>query len=181
MMSRVKNDDAHVHGGLKFWQIVVEDLSVQGGQWSRPGFHALLMYRIGRERHRHGSIARKLIGIAYHLAHRVVRNFYGIELHSSAHLGRRVKIAHQGGIVIHENASIGDGCVIRQCVTIGAASDETFDRAPRLGCNISVGAGAVIMGRVTLGDNCRIGPNSVVMVNVPAGAMITAPASRLVT
>lgn len=179
-MLRVENDFAHAHGELSFWQIVMEDLTVQGGQWSRPGFQAILMYRIGRERYRHGSFSRRLLGIVYHFLHRVVRNFYGIELHSSAHIGRRVKIAHQGGIVIHEHTSIGDDCVIRQCVTIGAASDETFDRAPCLGCKVSVGAGAVIMGRITLGDNCRIGPNSVVMVNVPAGAMMTAPASRLV-
>lgn len=165
---------------IGFWHLVREDLGVHRGQWSRPGFQAMLMYRIGRERRRHGVLQRRLMGAVYHLLHRVVRNLYGIELHSSAEIGRRVKIAHQGGIVIHEHASIGDDCVIRQCVTIGAASDETFDRAPRLGRNVSVGAGAVIMGRVVVGDNCRIGPNSVVMINVPTGAMMTAPASRLI-
>ena len=180
-MSAVEDKQSQAHFGLGFWQIVAEDLAVQGGHWTTPGFQALFMYRIGRERLRHGVFVRKLLAVAYHVLHRVVRNLYGIELYRSAHIGRRVKIAHQGGIVIHEQAWIGDGCVIRQCVTIGAASDETWDRAPRLGCNVSVGAGAVIVGRVTLGDNCRIGPNSVVMINVPAGALMTAPASRLVS
>ncbi len=180
-MTRIEAGEiAHFEGEIGFWQLVREDLGAQRGEWSRPGFQAMLMYRIGRERRRHGVLQRRCIGVIYHLLHRMVRNLYGIELHSSARIGRRVKIAHQGGIIIHEQASIGDDCVIRQCVTIGAASDETFDRAPCLGRNVSVGAGAVIMGRVVIGDNCRIGPNCVVMVNVPNGAMMTAPASRLI-
>ncbi|KAA2233446.1 serine O-acetyltransferase [Salinarimonas soli] len=168
-----------VHHGLGFWAIVKEDLKLQYGEWSTPGFQALLMYRIGVERYSRGKIARKILGLIYNVMHRFVRNVYTIELYSTAKIGRRVKIAHQGGIVIHPNAVIGDDCVIRQNVTIGAVGDDSWQIAPTLGRNVSIGAGAVVIGRIHVGDNVRIGPNSVVTMNVPADSLVVVPPPRI--
>ena len=84
-------------------------------------------------------------------------------------LDRRVVIEHQSGIVIHGNCEIGDECVIRQGCTLGNKSlDRPFD-APKLGKRVNVGAGAKILGAVTVGDGATIGANSVVLRDVPAG------------
>jgi serine O-acetyltransferase len=85
-------------------------------------------------------------------------------------LGRRVVIEHQGAIVVHGYAQIGDDCVIRQGVTIGNRyMGAPFD-APRLGDRVEVGAGAQILGAVTVGDDARIGAGAVVLDDVPRGA-----------
>jgi serine O-acetyltransferase len=111
---------------------------------------------------------------------RYARNHYGIELPASAVLGRRVVIAHQNGIVIHPNAVIGDDCVIRHNVTIGAINFDLIDHAPKLGRGVHVGCGAVIMGPISIGDGARIGPNAVVITDVPAGASVFVSAPRMV-
>ena len=83
-------------------------------------------------------------------------------------LGRRVRIGHQHGIVIHPYAEIGDECVIRQGCTIGAATDEGSARqVPRLGKRVRMGAGSVVIGAVVIGDDVRIGPNAVVVTSSP--------------
>lgn len=111
----------------------------------------------------------------------MVRNVYGIEIPRTTSLGHRVKIAHQSGIVIHPDAVIGDDCVIRQNVSIGAAAGDAArftGQAPVLGRNVSVGAGAVIVGGITVGDNAVIGPNVTVISNVPEGARVMAAPPR---
>lgn len=109
-----------------------------------------------------------------------VRNFYGIEIHPTAVIGRRFGIAHQHGIVIHPKAVIGDDCAIRQGVTIGAAAAGGAGRPPpRLGDRVTIGAGAVLAGAITVGDDVSIGPNAVVMQNVPAGSMVVTPPPRI--
>ena len=88
-------------------------------------------------------------------------------------------IGHQSGIVVHANAVIGDECFIRQNVTIGATSFERADEAPTLGRGVSVGCGAVILGGITIGDRAKIGPNAVVMVDVPADTSVFVSAPRM--
>jgi serine O-acetyltransferase len=99
-----------------------------------------------------------------------VRNHYGIELPHTVKLGRGVVIEHQGAIVIHGYAEIGDRTIVRQGVTIGNRHiDRRFD-APRIGARVNIGAGAQILGAVTVGDDANIGANAVVLTDVPAGA-----------
>jgi serine O-acetyltransferase len=118
------------------------------------------------------------MSIMYRLLYRRCRNIYGIELAFSVQLGRRVIIEHQGGIVIHGNTIIGDGCIIRQNCTLGVRRMDELDAAPILGNDVQLGAGAVVLGRVRLGDGASIGANSVVLTDVPAGALaIGIPAS----
>lgn len=149
-----------------------EDHRVHNHDWTRPGFRAVAMYRFGVWAAGTRAPLRPFAKRAYLAIHRYVRNHYTIELHRTAELGRRVKIAHQGGIVIHPRAQIGDECVIRQNVTIGAATPQTYKEGPVLGRHVDVGAGAVIIGRVTVGDDAHIGPNSVVTADVPPGATV---------
>lgn len=168
--------------GNTFWDLVREDWATNGRDHSKPGFRALFMYRFGVWRAQVGSKAlRAPLSLVYRFMHRFVRNHYGIELHWQASIGRRVKIAHQGGIVIHEYAHIGDDCLITQGVTIGAAGSWSDEEAPVVGRGVSIGAGAKILGPVRVGDGARIGPNAVVLANVPEGAIATAAPARIIS
>ena len=104
------------------------------------------------------------------MLYRKCRNHYGIELPYNAKIGRRVIFEHQHGIVIHGNCEIGDDCYIRQGCTLGNRSLDRIHDAPKLGERVNVGAGAKILGAVTLGDGSSVGANAVVLCDVPAGA-----------
>jgi serine O-acetyltransferase len=160
---------------------VREDWQVHHRDSSLPGFRALLAYRLGSWRRSHHSPFIRF-GLAFpaRALLRFVRNHYGIELYSTASIGRRVTIAHQGGIVIHEHAEIGDDVVIRQGCTVGAVSDERFLGAPVLEDGVELGAGAVIVGNIRVGRDARIGPNAVVMRNVLPGSLVLASPSRVI-
>jgi serine O-acetyltransferase len=123
---------------------------------------------------------RAPLSVLYKALFRGVRNLYGIEVPYSAHVGRRVVIEHQGGIVIHGDASIGDESVIRQGVTVGNRRLERPYDAPHLGARVNVGAGAKILGAVTIGDGAQIGANAVVVSDVPAGAVAVGIPARIV-
>lgn len=151
--------------------LVREDLAAHRGEWSRPGFQALLVHRLGRFR-----AIRPLARIASVM----VRNFYGIELPLEARVGRRVVFEHQHGIVIHGNAVIGDDCTIRQGVTLGnRRTDRPLD-APTLGKGVNVGAGAKILGNVTIGDHAAIGANAVVLQDVASKTVAVGCPARVV-
>jgi serine O-acetyltransferase len=163
-----------------------EDWEVHFRDSSMPGFRALAMHRFGgwvqQESGRgfvRGPIRKALLRL-HLMMFRYVRNHYGIELPLTTLVGRRVVIGHQSGIVIHPNAVIGDECALRQNVTIGALNAERALEAPRLGRGVQVGCGASILGSITIGDGARIGPNTVVMIDVPAGATVFVDAPRVI-
>lgn len=158
---------------MKLLDLVREDLSNHGGEWTRPGFRALAAHRYGNWCQ---QIEKRLIRgpfmLLYWMAYRRCRNVYGIELPYSATVGRGVIIEHQGGIVVHGNTVIGDGCIIRQGCTLGNRHlDKPLD-APVLGKNVNVGAGACLLGKVMIGDNASIGANSVVLSDVAQGVTV---------
>jgi serine acetyltransferase len=132
------------------WAQIREDWIAHGRDWTRPGFRAVAVHRLGNWRMRiRPKVLRAPFSVLYRRLYRRVRNVYGIELPYSAVLGRRVVIEHQGAIVIHGSCVIGDDCVIRQGVTLG---NRTMDRpldAPRLGRGVNVGAGAKVLGAVS--------------------------------
>ena len=170
-MSLLREDYATNHMAPLRWTVFV------------PGFQAMLAYRLGSWCNGLSPwILRAPVRLVQNFLSYIVRNVYGIELYSTARIGRRFCIAHQHGIVIHKFAMIGDDCVVRQGVTIGGGgirNDATG--APRLGDRVKVGAGAVIAGSISIGDDVVIGPNAVAMSNVPAGSIVTAPPSRIMT
>jgi serine O-acetyltransferase len=98
---------------------------------------------------------------------RHVRFKYGIELPYTVELGRGVVFEHQHGIVIHGHAKIGDGCIIRQGVTIGNKSLDSPLDAPVIGNYVNIGAGAKILGKVMIGHHASIGANAVVTHDIP--------------
>jgi serine O-acetyltransferase len=165
----------------EFRRRVAEDYEVNGREWTRPGFRAVFMYRFGVWRMSiRSKIIRAPFSMLYRMMHRRVRNKYGIELHFTAKIGRRFRIAHQGAIVIHDAAVIGDDCTLRQGVTIGAAGEYSIDKAPVIGNGVSLGAGCMVLGKIEIGDGAIVGPNAVVMSNVPAGATATAMPARII-
>lgn len=160
-----------------------EDVVANRSDRSKPGVRALIVHRFGNWRM---EIDNRVLRAPFTLVHRSLfrrcRNVYGVELPWSASVGRNVVIEHQGGIVIHGDAVIGDGCTIRQGVTIGNRSvDAPFD-VPTLGRDVNVGAGAVIVGKIRLGDGSSVGANAVVLHDVPAGVTVVGiPAKPLST
>lgn len=154
-------------------EVIKEDWSNHGKDWTKPGFRALAVYRFGVWRTTIKSKAlRAPCSLIYRFLFRRVRNGYGIELPYSAKVGRHVIIEHQGGIVVHGDAEIGDGSILRQCVTIGNRSlDMPFD-APKIGKNVNIGAGAKILGAVSIGDDAVVGANAVVVKNVAEGTTV---------
>lgn len=159
---------------------VVEDWRTHDSDWTRPGFQAVAVHRFGNWRMGiEPKVLRAPFSVLYRALYRGVRNFYGIELPYSVRLGRRVKIEHQSGIVIHGGAVIGDDCILRQDVTLGNRSLSRPSEAPRLGNRVSVGAGAKILGPVVIGDEAQIGANAVVQLDVPAGALAIGVPARI--
>ena len=164
---------------LALLEILKEDKATNQQSLLRPGFHALVMYRLGKwaahsPRRRPFLVVAKVLRV-------LVRNFYGIEMYWEADIGRRFTIAHQGAMVIHQFCTIGNDCVIRQGVTIGSADMFDPDGGPVLGNNVDIGAGAAIIGKVRIGNNVRIGPNAVVITDIPDGSTVFAPPSRTVS
>lgn len=149
---------------------IKEDWIAHGRDWTRPGFRAIATHRFGVWRMNvRPKILRAPFSVLYRMMFRRCRNVYGIEVPYSAKIGRRVVIEHQGAIVVHGHAEIGDDSIIRQGVTLGNKTlDKPFD-APKLGRRVNVGAGAKILGAVNVGDGAVIGANSVVLKDVPAG------------
>lgn len=169
--------------GLLREDYATNDRSRKKWTFLTPGFQALLAYRLGVWCHGlRPALLRMPIRVAVGALAFLVRNFYGIELYPTARIGRRLRIAHQHGIVIDPTAVIGDDCMIRQGVTVGGGgmSDEGA-RAPTLGDRVKIGAGAVLAGPIRVGDDAVIGPNAVVMTHVPAGSIVTAPPARIMT
>ena len=160
----------------EFLNLVREDWEVHLRDWRMPGFQALLAYRLGRLRRAlHPSWVSKPITIAYLFMQRRARDRFGIELHDTAKIGRRVRIIHQNGIVLHRYVTIGDGSWIRHNVTIGSRDEWSREDVATVGRDVRVGVGAVIAGALTIGDEAMVGPNTVVLRDVPAGATVKPP------
>jgi serine O-acetyltransferase len=150
--------------------LIKEDWIAHGRDWTRPGFRSIAVYRFGVWRMSlRPKLLRAPVSILYRWMFRRCRNGYGIEIPYSARVGRRVIIEHQSGIVIHGNCEIGDDCIIRQGCTLGNKSLDRPHDAPRLGKRVNVGAGAKILGAVSVGDDAIVGANSVVLKDVPPG------------
>ena len=166
---------------IGLWQQIREDWMVHEKDWTRPGFRAVAVARFGVWRMKvQSKLLRAPLSILYRSLFRHVRNVYGIELPYTVELGRRVIIEHQGAIVIHGYSKIGDDCMIRQGVTIGNRYLDRPLEAPKLGKRVNIGAGAKILGDVTIGDDVCIGANAVVLSDVPAGATVVGIPAKII-
>jgi serine O-acetyltransferase len=157
--------------------LIHEDYVTHDRNWALPGLHAVILQRVGAWRlGLPESVRRKGLSLVYRPLYTLVRNVYGIQIPAATRLGRRVKILDQGGIVVDSAVSIGDGCTIGHGVTIGHAT--VGSGAPQIGSDVEVNVGAVLIGPITVGDGAKIGPNAVVLVDVPAGSTVFVPPAR---
>lgn len=140
-----------------------------------PGLHAIWWHRLA-----HWFWTSNLRWLGRFTSH-IGRWLTGIEIHPAARIGRRLVIDHGMGVVIGETAEIGDDCTIYQGVTLGGTTlYRGQKRHPTLGAGVVVGAGAKILGGFTVGEGARIGSNSVVVKEVPAGATVVGIPGRIV-
>ena len=152
---------------------IKDDWVNHGKDWTKPGFRALAYHRFGNWRVTvKPKFLRAPLSILYRFLYRRARNVYGIELPYTAQIGQGVIIEHQHGIVIHGNVVIGNNCIIRQGVTIGNRYMDKFSEAPSIGNNVNIGAGAKLLGNITIGDNSNIGANAVIINDFPANSLI---------
>jgi len=141
---------------------------------SYPGFHALIVHRFSHKLWKWG-----LLWLARWLS-TIMRWLTGIEIHPGATIGRRFFIDHGMGVVIGETAEIGDDCTLYHGVTLGGTSWNKGKRHPTLGNNVVVGAGAKVLGPITVGAGARVGSNAVVVKDVPAEATVVGIPGHLV-
>lgn len=139
-----------------------------------PGFHALMLHRLSHRLWQAG-----LKWLARWLAHGG-RWLTGIEIHPGARIGRRFFIDHGMGVVIGETAEIGDDCTLYHGVTLGGTTWNKGKRHPTLKNGVVIGAGAKILGPITIGENAKIGSNAVVVKDVPDNATAIGIPARLV-
>ncbi len=139
-----------------------------------PGFHALLFHRLA-----YWLWNVRLRWLARFVSH-WSRWITGIEIHPGVIIGRRFFIDHGMGVVIGETAEIGDDCTLYHGVTLGGTSWNKGKRHPTLGNGVVVGAGAKILGPITIGAGAKIGSNAVVVKDVPAGATAIGIPARIV-
>jgi len=131
-----------------------------------PGFHARQLHRLAHALH------AQRVPVLPRLISHFGRFFTGIEIHPGAKIGEGLFIDHGMGVVIGETTEIGDNCHIFQGVTLGGTSTKREKRHPTLKDNVQVGAGAKLIGAITVGENASIGAGSVVVTNVPPNATV---------
>lgn len=163
---------------VRFWVLLREDLEAarRGDPAARslievalgyPGVHALWAHRLCH-RMWHAS---PLLKLPARLLSQLVRALTGIEIHPAAVLGRRLFIDHGMGVVIGETARVGDDVVMFHGTTLGGRTMSKGKRHPTVGDRVVIGAGAKVLGPISIGDDAQVGANAVVVKDVPAGAV----------
>jgi serine O-acetyltransferase len=140
-----------------------------------PGMQAIWMHRV----------SHKLWMAKFYFLARCLSTFArwatGVEIHPGAVIGRRFFIDHGMGVVIGETAEIGDDCTLYHGVTLGGTTWKAGKRHPTLGNNVVIGAGAKVLGPITMHDGARVGSNSVVVKDVPKDTTVVGIPGRAVT
>jgi serine O-acetyltransferase len=139
-----------------------------------PGLHALWGYRISHWMWQHGL---KLLG---RMLSQLVRSLTGIEIHPGAQISQGLFIDHGMGVVIGETAEVGEDVTLYHGVTLGGTSLEKGKRHPTLGDRVVVGAGAKVLGAITIGEDTRIGANAVVVKSVPPNSVVVGVPGQII-
>ena len=137
------------------------------------GLHALITYRVAHK------LLKSGMPILPRILSQCARFLTGIEIHPGAAIGKGLFIDHGMGVVIGETAIIGDNVTLYQGVTLGGTGKERGKRHPTLGDNIVVGAGAKVLGNISVGGNSYIGANAVVIKDVPANSTVVGVPGRI--
>ena len=138
------------------------------------GFHALLFYRVAH------WIWKKRVPFVPRALSQFARFVTGIEIHPGATIGSGMFIDHGMGVVIGETSEIGDNVTLFQGVTLGGTGKQRGKRHPTLGSHVVVGAGAKVLGPITIGDYVKVGANSVVLQDVPDHSTVVGIPGKIV-
>jgi len=139
-----------------------------------PGFHAILLHRLA-----HRLYQWRLTLLARVIS-QISRFFTHVEIHPGARIGRRFFIDHGSGVVIGETSEIGDDVLIYQGVTLGGTGAERGKRHPTIGDRVVIGTGAKVLGNIRIGDNVKVGAGSVVVHPVPDNSTVVGVPGRVV-
>ncbi|MCI8496836.1 MAG: serine O-acetyltransferase [Clostridiales bacterium] len=150
---------------------------------ARSGFEVLALYQglraVRSHRKANWFYRHNMLFLARWISQRSRRKT-GIEIHPGAKLGKGILIDHGMGVVIGETAEVGDYCVIYQGVTLGGTGKDTGKRHPTIGSHCMIGAGSKILGPITVGDNCKVAANAVVLNDLPDGSTAVGVPARIV-
>ncbi|OQW75579.1 MAG: serine O-acetyltransferase [Proteobacteria bacterium ST_bin11] len=139
-----------------------------------PGVHAVLLHRVSnRLWHADWKLTARLLAA-------FARWMTNVDIHPGATIGKRFFIDHGAGVVIGETAEIGNDVTMYHGVTLGGTTWNKEKRHPTLGNNVLIGAGAKILGAIILGDNVRVGANSVVIKDVPPCCTVIGIPGRII-
>ncbi|MBK5093599.1 MAG: serine O-acetyltransferase, partial [Actinobacteria bacterium] len=140
---------------------------------SYPGLHAIWMPRVAHYLHTHNvPLVPRLISM-------LARTLTGIEIHQGARVGKGFFVDHGMGVVIGETADIGDNVTIFQGVTLGGTGKEKGKRHPTIEDNVVIAAGAKVLGPITIGENSKVGAQSVVLQDVPPNCTVVGVPGRV--
>ena len=168
------------------WKTLVEDYAIvmrrdpAAGNWLEilllyPGPQAIIFYRVAHLLHN-----LDIFFLPRFISH-LARFLTGIEIHPGAVIGKGVFIDHGMGVVIGETAVVGDYCLLYQGVTLGGTGKESGQRHPTLGCNVTVGAGAKILGNIKIGSHARVGAVAVVLKDIPPNSTVVGIPGRVIS
>jgi serine O-acetyltransferase len=156
-----------------------EDWRTYGGDFTRRGLWCMVVYRFGNWRYTiKSSLVRKPFSFLYKALKVVSESVTGIELPCEVKVGRRLIIEHGFDIVVSGDAVLGDDVVLRNGVTIGLRHTAVRG-SPVIGNRVDIGAGAKLLGPITIGDDVAIGANAVVIKDVPAGYLAVGVPARI--
>jgi serine O-acetyltransferase len=139
-----------------------------------PGLHAIWVHRLS---HRLWENGYKLLA---RIVSQTIRLITGIEIHPGATLGHGFFIDHGMGVVIGETAEVGNNVTLYHGVTLGGTSLHKTKRHPTIGDNVVIGAGAKVLGAITIGNNSRIGANAVVIKSTPPDSVVVGVPGQVV-
>src|SRR3954451_9827010 len=165
--------------GMGLLALLKEDLRTHDGNLFEQGFWAVAVHRFGNWRMGRTKVLRAPLTLLYRFLNKWVEWTCGITLPYTVRLGRRVRIWHHGGMILHA-AAIGDDVHIRQNTTFGIARRDALHQLPVIEDRVDIGCGAVILGAVTVGHDSAIGANAVVLKDVPPRSVAVGVPAKVV-
>jgi serine O-acetyltransferase len=166
--------------GIGFLALLREDLRTYDHDPFEPGFWAVAMHRFGNWRMGiRSKLLRAPFSLAFRFLSRVIELIAGIHLPYTVRLGRRVRIWHHGGMVLHAR-SIGDDVHLRHNTTFGVAARDRIRAIPTIEDRVDIGCGVCVLGNVTIGHDSVIGANAVVVTDIPAYATAVGIPARVI-
>ena len=170
---------------MTLWSLIKEDFSLPKKNdpalqsqleliFNYPGVWAIINYRVANNLYKKGfkRISRVISGVSQFLTN--------TDIHPAAQIGRRVFIDHGFGVVIGETTIVGNDVLIYQGVTLGGVSLSQGKRHPTIQDKTVIGSGAKVLGNITIGENCKIGANSVVVKDVPCSSTAVGIPARII-